>query len=346
LTYAYSNVYSIEKLNDEEISALCEYRRTKTPNVEEASRNADVEVAESLRSHLRALGFEDADISSGNTRLARIIGRPYGSKKGTQPNASIHQLNSKEQLYSEQTVLRSSDHRSIITTSAENPTIFHLENSSISTMTAKKRKRKTMNGRGQPITSNVEFSTSWPRHDGVPAPAGDQHFSNVPSHPEQQLDITPCSEEGRNMQHGDIMDLDARVLCQDIVVDAYETSREADIRERQRTENCGELVPIPCSRPVANARIAEHSQTPAIIADSIDANHHSPATQPCGQNGLEHEHSSTIPSPKSQGVWNSSAIVSLGGREEDFTLAESTRQLPPPCKYVCTSSSFNTLTKY
>jgi hypothetical protein len=147
------------------------------------------------------------------------------------------------------------------------------------------------------------------------------------------------------MQHGDIMDLDAQVLRQDIVVDASETPYEADIRNRQRTENSGELVPTPCSRPVANAITAEHNQTPVIIADDVVAdNHDSPAPQPSGQDRLTHSHSSTLPSPTSQDVRDSSATVLVGGHEEGFTLAEPTRQSSPPCKSVCTSLSFIDLT--
>jgi hypothetical protein len=262
-----------------------------------------------------------------------------------QPNESIHQPNSYEQLYSEQTVPRSSDQHSIITTSAENPTIFHLENPSIPKRTSKKRKRKNLKEHGRTITSSVESSTPWrtsipePRHDGVTAQAGGQHFlADIPSHMEQRADITSCLEEGRNMPHGDIMDLDN-------VVDAYETPREAEVEERQRTENGGELVCIPCSRPVANSIIAEQSQTPVFIADSVVANNDSSYfSRPSGQDGPEHSRSPSLLSPPSPEVMNSSATALIVGSGKESPLAGSTRRSLPPCQSVCTSLSFITLT--
>lgn len=129
------------------------------------------------------------------------------------------------------------------------------------------------------------------------------------------------------MQHGDIMDLDARVLCQDNV-DACETPREADIGESQRTESGGELVRIHCSQPVANAIIAEHSQTLVTIANNLDAdNHDSPALQPSGLDRPQHSRS---PSPA---AIDSSAGLICGSREESI-LNESTRHGSPPSKSV------------
>jgi hypothetical protein len=278
-------------VNAEEIQALHDYREMKIAETESNHDNTNstektataekdnLEVAKSLLKDLRTLGFTDNIIAQGDSRLTRVICDTEGIVlEKSQPNGN-------EQLHSEQTVLRSSDQRSI-TPSAESPGIFRFENPSISTKKPTKRRRKT--GR----------------------------------------------REGRNMQHGDIMDLDD--------VDAYETQREADIR-RQRTVN-GELVRIPYSRPVVNAIIAAHSQTPTAIANSVDVSNHScPAPQTLGQDGPEHLRSPSLLSPTSD-VIRSLTTRLIGGSGEESPLAGSTRQTSPPCKSVRTSLSSITLT--
>jgi hypothetical protein len=234
----------------------------------------------------------------------------------------------------------------MIATSTKNYVVFLLENPSVP---AAKRQKRNPKGHSRPITSSIEASTSSrtsvskPRNDGVIAQAGDKHLSNVPSHPERQLDITPYSEEGRNTQHGDIMDLGARDLCQEIVVDAYETSREADIRERQWTENGGELVRNPCSRPVANTTIVEHTQTPVVIADSAAADDTSYSPRPFGQDGPEQSRSPSLLSPPSPDVISSSATAIVGVSGEGTTLAESAGQTSVHRKFVCTPLRFESL---
>jgi hypothetical protein len=105
----HANVYSIIQLNDKEITALCEYRKIKMPDEERVSRNADIEVATSLRNGLQALGFQPADIARGSTRLTRLICETLGI--GLEPYERIcrKRANSNEQLRSDQTVVRSSD---------------------------------------------------------------------------------------------------------------------------------------------------------------------------------------------------------------------------------------------
>jgi hypothetical protein len=110
----------------------------------------------------------------------------------------------------------------------------------------RKRKSKDLKGYRWATASNVKLSTfsrkSIPerRHDGSITQTEGQHFpTDVPSHPEQRVDITPPLEEGRNVQHGNSIDLDAPALCQDDVVESYETPREAEVRERQRTKDGG-----------------------------------------------------------------------------------------------------------
>jgi hypothetical protein len=290
------------------------------PEKEKSSTNADIDVALSLRAGLLVLGFEDADVARSSTTLTKIIRRTITI--GPEPNQPVCQrLANNKQLHTDQAVLRSSDQCSIITAPAENSAVFHLESPSDLVRKSKKRKRKNLEENGRPTTSDVESNTSWkrpipkPRHAGVTAQAEGQHFSNAPSHLKHQDGIMPCFQEGRNMQRVDTMDLYAPALCQNDVVEACENPREAVLGERPRTES-GELVRVLCSWPVANAIIAEHSQTPVIIPNDVDANdHNSPAPQLSRQDGPEHSRSPSLLSPT----------------------AESTSHSLPPCKSVCTS---------
>jgi hypothetical protein len=250
--------------------------------------------------------------------------------------------NGNEQLRSDQTVVISSGQCSVIATPIENSTIFHLEDPLAEK--PKKRRKKNQEGPSQRTTSNIKASTSSSksapelRHYRSTTQAGGQRFSaDIPRHIEQQADITPYSEEGRSMQQGNVIDLDN-------VVGAYKTQREANIRERRRTED-SDLVQIACSQPVANAIIAEHGRTPAIIPHSADANNHDPpAPQSSGLDRPEYLRSPSLLSPPSPEAMNSSATALMVGSGEEPPLAGSTRQSSPPCKSVCTFLSFITLT--
>jgi hypothetical protein len=306
----------------------------------------NINVAKSLLRDLQALGFADAVVGQSDTRLRKIICSTIGkvplNAEDAQLNASIYQPSTNEQLRSDQTVPKSANQWCIITASAENPTISHLETPSILTKISKKRKRESLKYHGQPIMFNIEASTSSgtsvpaPQNDGNIAQAEGQHFlADIPSHLEQRTDITSCLE-GRKMQHGDIMDVDN-------VVDAYESPRGSDTREVQRIED-GESVRNPCSRPVANATTAEHRQTLVVIADSVVAgNDTSYSPRPFGQDGPEHSRSPSVFSPPSPDVIGSVATALVGVSGEETTLAESTRQTLLPREFVCTPSCFMSL---
>jgi hypothetical protein len=137
------------------------------------------------------------------------------------------------------------------------------------------------------------------------------------------------------MQHGDIMDLDAPALFQDDVVDAYETPREADDRERQRTENGGELVRVHCSRLVANSIIAEHSQTPVVVADSVVAdNRDCPAPQLSDLDRPQHSYSPSLLSPPSPETIDNSPNGLISDSREESIFTKSTRHISPSSKSV------------
>ncbi|KAF1358482.1 hypothetical protein EJ07DRAFT_156712 [Lizonia empirigonia] len=312
----------IISLNEEDIQALCIYRRIKTAKVQAEIRKADVDVARFLRDELLALGLKNTDIERRDTRLTRLICEPHGKEsalfkrdtvpadsEGIQPNASTQQSNQgisqKRANIDEQPRRSDSSQPSAVPESAKN---FIL---------TKKRKTNTHDP-----TSSSRSSIPKPRHHGSTTQAEGQHFSaSIPSHMEQRADITPCSREGYNMQHGDIMDLDARMLCQDNVVDACETPHEADIRKRQRTENG-----------------AEHSQTPVIIVDNVDTdNHDSPALQPSGLDQPQHSRS-----PSAEAIDCSAGLIS-GSREESI-LIESTRHSSPPDGQVINNESIAAIT--
>jgi hypothetical protein len=72
-TLAHSNIYSIKKFNEEEMQALCMYRKDKYPSVESQSRSQDFTVACNLISDLRALGLTNASIAKCRTRLTKLI---------------------------------------------------------------------------------------------------------------------------------------------------------------------------------------------------------------------------------------------------------------------------------
>jgi hypothetical protein len=114
-----------------------------------------------------------------------------------------------------------------------------------------------------------------------------------------------------------------------IVVEAYGTLHEANIRKRRRIEN-GELVRIPCSQPGTNTIIVEHSRNPTAIADSVDAgNHNSPAPQPAGQDGPEHPSPPVLSSPAPK---NTSPTGFINGNRDGFISIESTRHTLLPSK--------------
>ncbi len=114
-------------------------------------------------------------------------------------------------------------------------------------------------------------------------------------------------------------------------------------KRRRVSEDEGEQPPTVCSTPIQQEKhnmndrltmlpgeqVSDAGAASATIS-SVDADDHdSHAPQPSGQDGLEHSYSSTIPSPTSQGVMNSSATVSVGGREDGLerssTRAKSAR---------------------
>ncbi|KAF2818215.1 hypothetical protein CC86DRAFT_461194 [Ophiobolus disseminans] len=195
--------------------------------------------------------------------------------------------------------------------------------------TSKKRKRKNLEDNGRPTTSDVESSTSWkrsipkPRHDGVTAQAGDQHFSNVYGHLKHQADITPCFEEERNMQRVDTMYLYAPALCQDDVVEACETPREAEVEERHGTETS-----------------TEGCQTPVLITDSVVADNDSSfSPRPSGQDRPEYSHSTILPCSTPTEVICSSATSLMGGSREESILTEATRNSSTPNGQVINKES-------
>jgi hypothetical protein len=265
------------------------------PGKEKVSTDANIDVAMSLRAGLLALGFKDADIARGSTTLTKIIRRTVRTEP--EPNQRLFQRHaSNKQPPSYQTVLGSSDQRSIITASAENSAVFHLENPSVLARMSKKRKRKNKKEHSWPITYNVQSITS--RRTPIPQPRNDGGTT------------------------------------------------QADIRERQRTET-GDLVRNTCSRLVANAMIAEHSRTPVIIADSVDANNHdSPAPQPSGLDRPEHSRSSSLLSPPSSEAIDIPATALISGSGEELPLVRSTRQSLPSCKSVWSFLGFITLICY
>ncbi|KAH7061871.1 hypothetical protein BKA63DRAFT_198830 [Paraphoma chrysanthemicola] len=114
-----------------------------------------------------------------------------------------------------------------------------VEDPSFPDRTSKKRKTSE---HGQTTTSNVESSTSSRtavselRNNSGTTEAEGQHFLvGISSHMEHRTNITPCIEEERNIQDGDIMDLDD-------VVDASETPSEAATKEIQRSESDVDLT--------------------------------------------------------------------------------------------------------
>jgi hypothetical protein len=174
-----------------------------------------------------------------NTRLTRLICETL--EWGPEPNQRHRQqrANSNKQLRSTQTVLRPSDQ----------DVVFHLENPSVSDMNSRKRRKRNEESHAQPITSNIEVSTSRrtsipePQRNGSTTRAEGQHFSeDVPSHSEHL-------EEECSMQHGNNI---ALALCEHTVVEpvvASKTLREAEARERRTTDDCGKLLRGLCSRP-------------------------------------------------------------------------------------------------
>jgi hypothetical protein len=321
------------------------------PEKEKVSMDANIEVAMSLRAGLLALGFEDADIARGNTTLTKVISQTVRTEP--EPNQRVCQRRaSNKQPHSDQTVLGSSDQCSIIT-ALENSAVFHSEDPSVLVRTSKKRKRKNLEENGRATTSDIESSTSWkrstpkPRHDGVTAQAEDQHLSNFSSYLKHQPNITPCFNEGRNIQQVDTMNLYAPVLCQDNVVEACETPREAEVEERHRTETDSKLLRGPFSPLEANTIIAEGCQTPVLITDSVVADNNSSfSPRHYDQDRPKYSHSTVLPCSTPREVIYSLATSLIGGGREGSTLAGSTRQFLPPCKYMCTCSSFITLTYY
>ena len=126
-----------------------------------------------------------------------------------------------------------------------------------------------------------------------------------------------------------------------------ENSRPTTSNIESSTETSGKLLRGPFSPLVANAIIAESCQTPVLITDSVVADNDSSfSPRPSGQDRPEYSHSTILPCSKPTEVIYSSATGLIGGGRERSTLAESTRQFLPPCKYVCTYSSFITLTYY
>jgi hypothetical protein len=152
-------------LNDEDIKALCAYRMKKTAKVQVEIRKANVAVANLLRQDLLALGFEDADIKKGGSRLTRLILEPHGiasiAPQVTQPNASTQQgISRKRANMDKQLRYGDASQLSAIPESAEN--------------VCSTKKRKT----------DACVVISSPRHNDSTPRAEGQHFSaNVHSHP-------------------------------------------------------------------------------------------------------------------------------------------------------------------
>jgi hypothetical protein len=90
-----------------------------------------------------------------------------------------------------------------------------------------------------------------------------------------------------------------------------------------------------------NAAIAPSSPAATAIAQSNER----PETRsrPFGQDGYEHTRSPSHLSPASPEIISSSATRLIGGNGVLSSLAWPTRQILAPCKFVCTSSSFNIL---
>ncbi|KAF1358983.1 hypothetical protein EJ07DRAFT_179125 [Lizonia empirigonia] len=94
-------------------------------------------------------------------------------------------------------------------------------------------------------------------------------------------------------------------------------SMDVVIRSQPEKHNMNDRLTMLPGQQVSGAGAA------SATISSVDADDHdSHAPQPSRQDGLEHSHSSTIPSPKSQGVMNSSATVSVGGCGDGFTLPD------------------------
>jgi hypothetical protein len=72
-----------------------------------------------------------------------------------------------------------------------------------------------------------------------------------------------------------------------------------------------------------------------MITSSVDAdNHDSPAPQPSGQDGHEHEHAPIHPYSTPSEAIDTPVTGFIGGSGEGSTLARSTRQNLQPCKSV------------
>jgi hypothetical protein len=117
-----------------------------------------------------------------------------------------------------------------------------------------------------------------------------------------------------------------------------------DVFNRPQPEHHN-ITERPYTFPNEQARDSASVGAALMITSSVDAdNHDSPAPQPSGQDGPEHEHAPILPYSTPSEAIDTPATGFIGGSGEGSTLARSTRQNLQPCKSVCTSSSFITLT--